>query len=247
MPDLALVAPSKPDGTNAVSWEPIEGRCNARRVRGQGLCQRHPVAGKTRCQKHGGRSLSGVASPSFKTGRWSTALPQRLLARYEQAQSDGELLALRDEIQLTDARLGDLLSRADSGESGQLWLTLQQRWREFQRYRASGDVRRMQASVELLGEQVQRGVSDHEIWTEIGSLMDRRQRLVEAERRRLETMAQSLTVEEAMGLLRTVLDVIRRNVTDRAVLGRIASELGSLVTLDAAPLAFRTSRRNRRR
>jgi hypothetical protein len=108
-------------------------------------------------------------------------------------------------------------------------------------------VRRMQASVELLGEQVQRGVSDHEIWTEIGSLMDRRQRLVEAERRRLETMAQSLTVEEAMGLLRTVLDVIRRNVTDRAVLGRIASELGSLVTLDAAPLAFRTSRRNRRR
>jgi hypothetical protein len=106
-------------------------------------------------------------------------------------------------------------------------------------------VKHMQLALAQLGEPIAQGVADHATWAEIGSLLDKRVRLVEAERRRLEQMQQTLTVEEAMGLLRTVLDVIQRNVTDRATLNRIGSELAQLVSLDVVPLTVRSRKRRR--
>lgn len=60
---------------------------------------------------HGGKSLRGVDSPRFKTGRYSKCLPDRLVVRYEEALNDAELTRLDDEIALVDARLQDLLDR----------------------------------------------------------------------------------------------------------------------------------------
>src|SRR5262245_3359933 len=239
-PDQVVDAP-EPSG----SPEPLPDKCGAKNQSRPGYCIRDPMA-NGRCYRHGGPSLVGIASPSFKTGRHSKYLPGRLAERSEEAQRDPDRLALRDEIALLAARVNELLQRAHSGESGQLWVQLQSRWRDFERFRASGDVKNMQLALETFAEPLSKGVADHAAWTEIGQLQDRRQRLVEAERRRLEQTQQTLTVEEAMGLLRTVLDVIKRNVTDRTVLSRIATELASLVTLDAVPLAV-AGRGKRRR
>ena len=60
---------------------------------------------------HGGRSLQGVDSPRFKTGRYSKCLPDRLVERYEEALNDAELTRLDNEIALVDARLQDVLER----------------------------------------------------------------------------------------------------------------------------------------
>jgi hypothetical protein len=240
---LDLDAPERLPG----SPEPVPGKCGSR-LRGYDPPRHCLVAPMPngRCRIHGGTSLVGIASPSFKDGRHSKYLPARLLERYEASQRDGDLLAMRDEIALLDARLSDLLERADSGDSGAAWQRLQGLWRDFARFRATGDVKQMTYTLELIGQGITGGVADHAIWGEIGQLMDRRARLVEGERRRLELTQQTLTVEEAMGMLRTVIDVIQRNVTDRAVLARIASELASLVTLDAVPLAFRGRRARRK-
>ena len=43
------------------------------------------------CHIHGGKSLRGPAHPHFTTGRYSTVLPTRLLARYRAAEKDAEL------------------------------------------------------------------------------------------------------------------------------------------------------------
>ena len=84
-------------------------------------CKRGAMAGRSVCYNHGGASPVGAASPQFKNGRYSKFLPERLRDRYQEAQRDPEILVLRDEVALADARLADLLTRVDAGESGALW------------------------------------------------------------------------------------------------------------------------------
>lgn len=62
-----------------------------------------------RCRIHGGATPGGFASPHFKTGRYSKVLPAALRDRYEQARGDEDLLSLRDELALVDARIGEVL------------------------------------------------------------------------------------------------------------------------------------------
>jgi translation elongation factor EF-G len=69
------------------------------------------MKGRTVCLAHGGRTPRGVASPNFKTGRYSRSLPGHLVADYERATHDPTLLSLRDEIALTDAMIGETLSQ----------------------------------------------------------------------------------------------------------------------------------------
>src|SRR5262245_57591682 len=106
--------------------------CGAKNRKGE-LCGRAPVPGRERCKLHGGNSLVGVAVGTYKTGRYSKYLPQHLLDRYHEAAGDANLLALRDEIGVVDARLADLLKRVDTGESGARWKVLQAAWRAYQR------------------------------------------------------------------------------------------------------------------
>lgn len=75
-------------------------------------CRRRPMA-NGRCYMHGGKALVGTANPAFKTGRYSKYLPARLTERYHEALADTELLALRDEIAVLDARLSEVLAEDD--------------------------------------------------------------------------------------------------------------------------------------
>ncbi len=84
--------------------------CGAKTRKGLS-CQNSPVLGRNRCRMHGGASLRGSNHPNFKHGRRSKALPRHLLRIYEEACSDANLLDLRSEIALGDARVIDLLER----------------------------------------------------------------------------------------------------------------------------------------
>jgi hypothetical protein len=86
-------------------------RCRATSKQSGERCKRHAAKGLNVCSMHGGKSLRGVDSPRFKTGRHSKYLPDRLAERYEEALNDAELTRLNDEIAVVDARLQDLLDR----------------------------------------------------------------------------------------------------------------------------------------
>ena len=72
-------------------------------------CKRYVTPGATRCRMHGGKSLTGIAHPRFKHGKYVKHMPGRLTEKYEEARSDSELLAMREELSLIDARIKDLL------------------------------------------------------------------------------------------------------------------------------------------
>jgi hypothetical protein len=156
---------------------------------------------------------------------------------------DPELLSLQADVTLITERINGLLERVTSGESGAAWKQLGRLWREFRRHRAAGNVVKMQEALELLAEPLEQGLADHAAWEELGLQLDRRARLADQEAKRLEKLQATLTVDEALGLLGTVLDVLRRHVTDPDTLSAIGADLEQLVQIDAVPLAARSRKR----
>jgi hypothetical protein len=202
-------------------------KCGAKNRRGE-PCQRWALAGRTRCRLHGGKSLVGSACPHFRSGRYSAYVPERLRARYAQAEDDAELLSLRSELALLDARLVDLLSRADSGESGQLWTDLKRAHRAFTMAKRSADVARMQTTLARVEQLIDSAVDDHQVWGEIGELIEQRRRLAESEQKRLVTLQQMMTAEQAMAIIHRVVDIVSRHVTDRQALSAIVVDMRAL-------------------
>jgi hypothetical protein len=166
-----------------------------------------------------------MASPQFKTGRYSKHLPTRMLANYEQAQRDPELLNLREDISLIDARMSDLLRRVDSGESGKVWNDLRTAWRAVKR--ATNDDEKTMAIAEL-GPLIEHGYMDTQAWGEIGGLLEQRRKLVESERKRLIEMQQMMTAGQAQMLIAAVYQVVSDHVSDRASLAAIGAGLQAL-------------------
>ena len=191
------------------------------------------MQGKRVCQVHGGKTPSGIASPHYKTGRYSKVLPARLTARYEEAATDARLLELRDDIALLDARLADVLGRVDTGESGALWQQLM-RWRgEVIAAARVGDSVAKAAAMNALLDLVGQGHADYRAWAEVGAVLEQRRKLVESERKRLVEMQQTLTVEKAMLLIGAIGGIIKAHVTDRTQLAKISADISTLVTVEA--------------
>lgn len=177
---------------------------------------------------HGGATPTGIALPQTQTGRYSKHLPTRMLSRYQEALTDSELLAMREEVSVIDARLADVLSRVDSGESGRIWSSLKKAWRDFRRAKPADKLAAEMTIADLINE----GVSDTEAWDEVRDLIDQRARLVSNERQRLVQLQQMLSVDQAMTLMAAVADAVRRHVVDRDALAAISADLGRLMSIE---------------
>ena len=78
-------------------------------------CQKPPMVGKSRCKYHGGLSLAGTASPSYRDGRYSKYLPFGLPQKFADAMADPDWLSLEKEIKLVDATLAEVLEGLGGG------------------------------------------------------------------------------------------------------------------------------------
>lgn len=186
-----------------------------------------------RCRIHGGKSLAGVASPTFKAGRYSKYLPARLAGRYEEAASDPELLALKDDIALLDTRIASTVAALDTGESREAWSSLFALWQELDRDMQAllddGETSEsMESTVAALGETIKRGLSEGYVWTEIRGLLKERAALVAGEQKRLVDMQQYVTATQALGFVAAVMASVRKHVSDRSALAAIGSDLTQL-------------------
>ncbi len=211
---------------------PVEptSQCTAHSKRTGERCRHPAMHGKTVCYHHGGKSLEGLASRTFIHGRYSKVLPVRLAADYKRAERDPDLLALRSEIALADARLAELLRRLDTGEAGAIWAALQKTWAALQEARRAADTAKMAGLMATLGQLIDQGAADSATWAEVTDLLYLRRRLVETEHKRLVALEQLLTAEQAMVLVSAVVDAVRRHVTDRPTLAAISEDITRLVS-----------------
>lgn len=193
------------------------------------------MVGRTRCELHGGKTPVGIASPHFKTGRHSKYLPANLRGSYEAALSDPELLSLREEVALVDARLADLLQKVDTGESRDAWKQAKKLLTKYTKALTSGyvDEDELTDYLRALHDTITNAVETHQSWNQIYSVLEQRRKLVESENKRLAEMQQFITAEKAMVLIANLTDIIKRHVTDRATLSAISNDLVRLTSFDA--------------
>lgn len=180
-----------------------------------------------RCRLHGGLTPFGPASPHWKTGRSSKVLPLRLRADYHAALADPDLLALRDDLALVTARLNDLLTRVDTGESGAGWKRASAYYEQLSEALRTRDQAKATTAMTALGEALAEGKSDYEAWAEIRALQDQRARLVTAELARLTKLQQFVEAQQVFALLNQVVELIKRHVNDPSAVASIAAGIRS--------------------
>lgn len=193
-------------------------------------CKQPAVSGKKVCRYHGGKSLGGAASPSLKSGRYSKYMPERLLEHYREAIDNPELLELRSEISLIEARIADLLTRVDTGEAGKLWADARKAndriLKELNNENYGGVILACQDMDRCIGS----ALADFEAWAQIGGFIEQRRKLTESEQKRLVAMQQMVTSEQALLFAARILSIIKEHVTDRHILTKIQSSVTELLT-----------------
>lgn len=178
-----------------------------------------------RCKMHGGKQPRGIDRGSFKHGRYSKSIPDRLVGRYEQALADEKRHDLRDEISLSEAKVDDLLSRMDSGESDGAWLHLRDLAQRLRR--AGNEATRRSLLAELLSV-ITVGADEALAWSDVDRWTARKQRLVESDMRVAQVKQQMVSAEEVMTLVAAILDAIRTHVEDQDTRAALARELRSI-------------------
>lgn len=211
-------------------------QCTATSKRSGERCKGRAVNGSEVCYMHGGKTPKGAASPHFKTGKYSTALPQRMIAAYEAATRDPELLDLKQSVALIDARLLDLLSRVDSGESGALWSETIKAFRALRRaYRGGDHIETMKAfgAMEIVIDSV---MQDYAAWGEIQRLLDDRRKHIETQANVALKGEKAITAEQLMAFMGAVMSLIQTTVKDKQERIQIADGMERIVNARGAQI-----------
>jgi hypothetical protein len=180
--------------------------------------------------KRSGERCKNAAVIGFGVCRYSSRLPERLAARYQEAQADPRLLELRDEIALVDARMSELLQRLEGSESGENWRRVQEATVSLDVAIRSKDAQMMEVALSDLRSYTRQGQADMHQWQEIQEVLDLRRKLVESERKRW--VQQMITAERAMILLGAITSIIKEHVHDRTILAAISTGIRGLVSVD---------------
>jgi hypothetical protein len=88
-------------------------------------------------------------------GRYREVLPRRLIPRYEAGWNNPALLSVRDDLAVSEARLGELFLGLGSGETGAVWLALREAMAKCSAAMAAGDA----VIVQILQRALERYVS----------------------------------------------------------------------------------------
>lgn len=170
------------------------------------------------CRLHGGASLSGVAHPNWNGGRTSKlfrSLPARMQDGFRASRDDPEILNLSNDIAVLDARLLELLGKADTRESGAAWERLADLRAAFLAAQRRQDQQAMADALADILNLIARGRGDWALWGEVSDLLERRRRLVDSEQKRRVQMQMLVKVEEAGLAMDFLADSVREAVLER--------------------------------
>jgi hypothetical protein len=184
---------------------------------------------------HGGKTPSGYGLPQTKSGKYSKVLPLRLAARYEESLAHQDLLSVRDDVAVCEARLAELLTRIDTGESAQRWQDLRQALTEFSTALAAGDGAALHRHCATLHLLVRQGGDEYAAWREIQRLWDTRCRLTLTEHKTLVAAQQMVSTEQLLVYMGVITHAIQQAVASHAepsvarrILGDLSQEFSRI-------------------
>lgn len=212
--------------------KPKDGRCNHKRADGT-YCMRYPSTGREKCSRHGGKALTGPEHPNWKGGRsrsfLTRTMPPRLAERFEAALDDPEILSLRGNLALTLTRLGELIGKLPTKESGELWEDLRTCMVHLRTLIGQEDTEGALDLTENMGEMMNKAIEERRLWGEILNVQEHHRRLADTERKREDQLQSHVTAQQFI----TAMGYVVRNSSelfDDIAAGRISAD-GAKVTL----------------
>lgn len=202
--------------------------CRAKRRSGEGFCRAAAMVGTNRCRIHGGSTPRGIASPHFKHGIYSKALPTRLFRKevyreslrederedFDRLRLDENITSLSAEIAILRMRVEDLLKLRDVGNTADAWKTAREATKAMIRARKYDQELEFDKAFDKLCEALLEDV-DYNYHKEITAQIEQVRKLTDTEQRRLLSMQQLVTSNEFMTALNAILRAVKDNVSNR--------------------------------
>jgi hypothetical protein len=184
-----------------------------------------------RCSLHGGKSLKGIASPTYKHGRYSKALPEKLSQRWQETQDDPDLLSLEDEIRLIDVLLKTNLDNLDSEESGHAWKLIRKAVDAMELAVDREDWGGVRAALLGMRDVVDVRIAHYATEQEIREKIDQRRKLVESIQKSRLAGENAVGVQELMAFMGAVVSLLMTTISDRKELNEVLNGVDNLLRL----------------
>lgn len=171
-----------------------------------------------------------MAHPNYRHGRYDSTVPQGMRGAYENSLRDPELLNMRAEIALIDGRIQELLAQTESGVALKVFKDAKAANKALRTAIHNEDYGRVIEKSWELSQVLNEGITNFNAWEQVGAMVERRMKLVEAEQKRLVNMKNMITAEQALALIEQIKGVLKRTVHDPVTLSAITSELAALTS-----------------
>jgi len=178
---------------------------------------------------HSGSAPAGIASATYKTGRYSRAMPVSLKRSYEAARSDPDLLSLVDEVALVQARLRELIERVRDGGAAKRQPEFEATWAALKSATRRRDPVALAAAIERHGALIEDMGRDDTLWTEIRETLRLAAILMNQEARRRVEMGDYVRTSVTLELFMELLRVVRAQVQDPVALRAIQQSMKQII------------------
>jgi hypothetical protein len=171
---------------------------------------------------HGGKSLKGVASGTFKHGKYSKDLVANLQEGYQEELQDPKLTELRNEIAVARSYIREIMRE---GESGKRWSDVEAAFWELNTAIDEGDPGGLRVSLERLHRIIRQGRRDWAHRSEIMQRVEALRRLTDSEHKHIIDSRMAVTHEQLAATLAAYVDIVAGVVNQeqlREINGRIA-------------------------
>lgn len=133
--------------------------CGAGPKRAKGPCRALKLYGNGRCHHHGGPTPSGIASATYKHGRWSKVLNPENRKDYLDAKEDKSLMDITRPLAILDAQVAESLQRKEALDTPEFRKRARDLYREA-RVAIASDPAKAGAALNNLGALLDRGVEE---------------------------------------------------------------------------------------
>lgn len=203
-------------------------RCWGKRRDTQERCKRPAAHGTKYCRRHGAMVPKGPAHYNYKAGtsrkdQWLAKLKPQTQATYLAALNDPDLLNCEAEIAALGVRLGEIVERIDAGHADPL--ALEAAFDMLEHGIKSDNTAMMKGGLTQLRELIKGDAANARSWQSFASFAEKKQRLIESERKRAIEANLYLTREQAQAFGHALLQSVARHVQDKAAVVRIVEDI----------------------
>ena len=178
-----------------------------------------------RCRLHGGKSAAGIASATFRNGRYSKYVPARLSDRFEVALKDETMLEQRREIALLEIRINDLLDLLGVTGPRDVFKQLTELWTAFRHYANKQKKDKANEKIYELDTLIMGAHDESKLWQQVEQTVETRRRVVESERKRIIEAQEFVTLQQSLTLARALVESINKHIKNDRIKQLIQADI----------------------